>query len=287
MPELKAIYDSEDDIPESVEDFRSLFVEKGGKFELTGIGGIQTEGNVQRLERDIRKERDEHKATKSRLQGWGELGDDPTEIQAQLDRIPTLEAAAEGKLDKDKLDDEAKRLAEGIATTRLAPVQRDLKKAAKTIEDLTAENLALKTTERKREREDILRPLIVDAKILPEHQEDALLYAERHLERDEDSGNWFVKDGIDGLTAGATPKDWLAELVDKRPGWLPPNESGGARGSNRIGGHKGANPWASENWNVTEQTRIFREKGQDYAERLAKAAGTSIGGPRPMPARKT
>lgn len=41
------------------------------------------------------------------------------------------------------------------------------------------------------------------------------------------------------------------------------------------------NPWTDEHWNLTEQARIFRELGEEVARRMAKEAGTTLGGPRP------
>ena len=97
MTDYKAIYDSVDDIPESVDNFRELFTEKGGRFELTGFTGIKTEADVARIQAGAEKERNDHKATKEKFSIWSDL--DHAEVMAKLDRIPELEAAADGKLD--------------------------------------------------------------------------------------------------------------------------------------------------------------------------------------------
>jgi hypothetical protein len=41
------------------------------------------------------------------------------------------------------------------------------------------------------------------------------------------------------------------------------------------------NPWSAAHWNMSEQGRILREKGREYADRLASAAGTKVGGVKP------
>ena len=93
MPELKATYETKDDIPETV-DFRDLFTEKNGKFELTGIAGIQTDGNVARLESALQKEKNDHKDTKAKLGVWGELDhDDVQKVYANFE-IPDEQMAA-------------------------------------------------------------------------------------------------------------------------------------------------------------------------------------------------
>lgn len=72
--------------------------------------------------------------------------------------------------------------------------------------------------------------------------------------------------------------DTWAKSEEGKP-FLAPATGGGATGSERGGG--GANPWRADQWNVTEQGRVYKEDPAK-AERLAKAAGTTIGGPRPV-----
>lgn len=53
----------------------------------------------------------------------------------------------------------------------------------------------------------------------------------------------------------------------------------GATGSN--GGRNEPNPFSADAWNVTEQGQVVKADAAK-AERLAKAAGTTLGGPRPI-----
>lgn len=281
MMVLKDVHDKVDEIPA---EYRPLYTEKAGKWELTGIQGVKTTADVTRVQTALDKERDEHKTTKASLTAWGDLKHD--DVVAKLDRIGELEEAAKGKIDETKLEELAQKRAEAMVKSKLAPVERELKTTKRTLEELTTTNVALTTREHARAREDVIRPLLVELKITPEHHEDVLLYAERHLARADD-GTWSVKEGVQvggaALTTGSTPKDWLTELAAKRPGWMPGSQGGGARGSGpNFGGFGGgANPWSADGWNMTEQGQYVRTHGKDKAEAAAKAAGTKLGGPRP------
>jgi hypothetical protein len=43
------------------------------------------------------------------------------------------------------------------------------------------------------------------------------------------------------------------------------------------------NPWSHENWNLTAQGRYYQEHGAEKANRMAAAAGTTVGGQKPKP----
>lgn len=272
--ELKDVHDKLDEIPEP---FRPLYTEKDGKYELTGIKGVKTSADVARVQTSLDKERTEHKATKDRLAVWGDLKHD--EVQATLDRVSTLEEAAKGKIDEAKLEELAGKRAESLVKSRLSPVERENRTLKAKVEELTKTNADLLGAARARERDDLVRPLLVEMKIVPEHHEDVLVYAERHLQRNDD-GSWSTKEGLGGITAGAPPKDWLAELAAKRPGWLPASQGGGARGSGpTFGGFGGGlNPWSAEGWNMTKQGEYLRTHGREKAEAAARQAGTTLGG---------
>lgn len=268
---LKALVDNLDDVDEKYHD---LYTEKNGKFELTGIEGVKTQADVDRLQSALTKERNDHKAVRERL---GMLGDRKIEdVLAQLDRIPELEAAAAGKMDEEKIN----QIVETRIKTKLAPIERErdtlrnqLSEKDKLIEGYT-------TKERTRMIHDAVRSAAATSKVLPEALEDALMLAERVFEVNED-GKVTTKDNV-GVTPGVEPAVWFTDLQAKRPHWWGPSSGGGAGGGNRNGGGGGANPWTHEGWNMTEQGRILKEN-RTRAEQLAKAAGTTIGGQRPQP----
>lgn len=271
---LKAILDSIDDLPEDV---KKEYVERNGRFELqveiSGDIGVKSYTDFNNLNRALKKERDDHKAVKERISALGDR--DINEVVAQLDRIPELEAAAAGKLDDDKLN----QIVETRVRTKLAPVERErdtlrnqLGEHQKTLEEMSKK-------ERLRVVSDAVRQAAVQMKVLNEAMEDAQLLAERVFEVTED-GKVVTKDGV-GVTPGIEPSVWFTDMQSKRPHWWGPSAGAGALG-NRGAGNGGSNPWSADNWNMTEQGRIYREN-PSRAEQLAKAAGTTVGGQRPKP----
>jgi hypothetical protein len=112
--------------------------------------------------------------------------------------------------------------------------------------------------------------------VLDSALEDVGILAERVLMLDDD-GNVVTKDNV-GVTPGLTPEQWLTELQAKRPHWWGPTAGGGAGGGRQ--GPSGENPWSADNWNMTQQSAIYKQDPK-RAEQLAKQAGTTIGGKRP------
>jgi hypothetical protein len=113
--------------------------------------------------------------------------------------------------------------------------------------------------------------------------DDAVILAERQLEVLDD-GNVVTKDKV-GVTPGLDPLAWLQEMQSKRPHWWAPSQGGGA-GGNRGGGNDftGPNPFSNEHWNMTAQGKLVMTDPKK-AEKMATAAGTSIGGMRPKAAK--
>lgn len=268
MP-IEVTYDEKDDIPEQHVD---LYTEQGGKWVLTGVKGLKTTEDVAKLTTALEKERAAHKVTKGKLSAWD--GMDLDAVQAKLDRFDELEAAAGGTLDQAKIDEIVEKRVGAKLKAETAPLQRQIEKLTTANTALTGDVEAKSGKLRDYERKDTLRPLLTEFKVVPEHHEDVLMYAERHLTTTED-GKLVTKDGV-GVTPGMTPKDWLEEMVQRKPGWLPGSRGTGASGSG-VGGRGGPNPWAAENWNLTDQARYEREHGKEKAAAAAKAAGSHLG----------
>lgn len=87
-------YDDYDSIPAAV---KHLYRESGGKYVLIKAGEMKTVEDVTRVQEGLRKEREDHKATKRKLAQFNDM--DPDEVLEKLDRIEELEAAAAGKID--------------------------------------------------------------------------------------------------------------------------------------------------------------------------------------------
>jgi hypothetical protein len=274
MP-LEAIYEKEDEIPEA---HKELFTERDGKWELTGINGIKTTADVDRLNEALRKERTDHKGVKDKLAIWGDW--EHEDVNTRLNRIPELEAAAEaagkgGKIPEEKINE----LVEGRLAQQTGPLQRRIDELEK-LNGTQAESITgFEGKDRIRKIHDSLRAaMAVEPKVLDTAHEDVLMLAERVFDvTDEDLV--LVKDDV-GAIPGADAKQWLIDMQEKRPHWWPPSQGGGAGGSPNKGGNVGAsNPWATENWNITEQGKFVREHGLEKATAMAKRAGSHIGSP--------
>lgn len=265
---LKAVVDTLDDIPEAI---RDEYVERNGKYELQ-VEGMKTQADVDRLQTALNKERTDHKGLQSRV---SLLGDRKIEdVVKDLDRIPELEAAAEGKLDDEKINS----IVDTRIKSRLAPIERERDQLKTQVKELGGAVETYKSKDKTRTIHDKVRKAATKAKMAPEAIDDALLLADRVFEIEEGTDKVITRDGV-GVTPGLEPDAWLTDLKDKKPHWWGPSYGGGS-GGNRGGGSATSNPFTHDGWNLTEQGKLVTSD-RAKAEQLAKAAGTTIGGPRP------
>ena len=285
---LKAVYEKTDEIPEG---FGELYRERGGKFELTGIEGVKTQADIDRINQALVKERADHKAAKDELTvvktSLGEI--DPTTIQATLEeleeartRLATL--TAEGKIDETKIQDQIT----AAVTRAVGPVKRDLDAAQRQIEAekqktlaKDAENIKLQNSIKQDKIRSAIRDAVVAAKVLPTAVSDAVLVGEGMFELTE-AGTLVTKNDAD-VTPGLDPKEWAKDMMERRPHWWPASVGGGAgggRGGNETG--KG-NPWSREGWNVTAQGAYVRAHGAAKAGEMAARVGGTLGATKAAP----
>ncbi|MAD98770.1 MAG: hypothetical protein CMB99_15710 [Flavobacteriaceae bacterium] len=258
------------------EEFRSLYSEKDGKAVLTGISGIKTPQDVLNVQEALRKERENHSAAREALKPWKALGEDPAEIQAKLDRIGELEAAAEGKLDESAIQ----KLVEQRLGQKTAPLERQLKETTSNLEELKSENEKLKNTLVTRDRNDAIRSVATEMKVLPTAIADVELVAGLYLERDETTGEFIVKADANGVTPGADIRQFMKEMQKLRPHWWPQSQGGGAGGSKGTGDSED-NPWSKNGWSITKQGEYIKQNGMSKAQEAAKSVGSFVGATRP------
>lgn len=251
MP-LKVVHESVDDIPET---YRDLYSERGGKYVLTGVEGVKTQTDIDRLNQSLEAERQAHEQTKQKFSPWAEM--DHEDVISKLDKYPELEAAAADKLDDAKIDEIVERRVDGTIKSRTAPIDRARIAAEKERDELREENTVLKAEKSKRIIHDSVREALTKAKVLPEAFEDALMLAERIFEIQED-GTLLTKDQV-GVSPGIDPSSWLTEIQDRRPHWWPASQGGGSGGSGNSGGMAN-NPWSHENWNLTAPDRDWETR---------------------------
>jgi hypothetical protein len=269
---LKSTYDSIEEVPE---EFRSLYSDVNGTVRLVGIAGVKTQADIDTLTKSLNEERLAHKATKERLSVWGDLKHE--EVMQKLDKLPALEAASEGKFDEAAIEAAASKRAEGAIKMALGPVQRKADENAKKLEEALAEVQNLREEKVSRTISDEMRKAMAEAKVIPEAQEDVLLYA-RALFTVAEDGSVVTKDA-GGVSPGLPPKVWLSDMAQKRPHWWPLSVGGGARSSSSVSGK--SNPWSADGWNLTAQGAFLKEHGQERAKAMAEAAGTTLGKTRP------
>lgn len=268
---LKLILDSLDSLDSA---FHPLYTEKDGKFVLTGVEGMKTQADVDAVKTILQKERDEHKATKKKLEDFHSMNMSIDELQEKLDRIDELEAAAGGKLDEAKMNE----LVEARLKSKMAPLERELEKVRKDALEKDEKISGYETKERTRTIHDAVRQAAQKSKVIDTAFDDVLMLAERVFDVDE-TGSIITRDNV-GVTPGIAPDVWLSDMQNTRPHWWPASQGGGAKGSGGAGGFS-SNPFSADNWNMTEQGKLVRTD-RVKAEQMAKAAGTTIGGPRPV-----
>jgi hypothetical protein len=274
---LQLKYPKWEDIPA---EYVGLYTEVSGEFVLTGVVGLKTQVDIDKMQVGLTKERDEHKATKEKLHVWDGLNKE--EITKQLDRLAELEVVVKGSVPKDELDKKLDELTEARVRLRLAPVEREKAAMTEKVKTIETELMTLRTEKVRRMIHDKVRAAALTAKIIPEAEADTLLLADAVFEL-KDDGIVITKENPYGVTPGLSPEVFFTEMQEKRPHWWEKSVGGGGGGSHKSAGGAGNNPWAADTWNLTEQGRYVKANGMDKAAQLAKLAGTTIGGARPTP----
>jgi len=263
-------YDDEASIPKEV---KHLFRAEGDKFIIIPVGEIKTVADVNAVQEGLRKERNDHKDTKSKLSAYN--GMDPKEINEQLARIPELEAS-QGKIDEEKTN----QIVEARITARLAPVQNELKQAQNQIDAQTNKINEYETASTSRKIQDSLRE--AGSKLSKAGMND-FMHRSSYFEVQEGTNAVVTKEGIDGVIAGVTPDVYLTNIAEDTGHWYPAAQNANARGGKNAASAK--NPFTRENWNLTEQGKVYTEN-PDKATQLASAAGTTVGGGMPEEIKK-
>ena len=272
---LELFYNSKDDIPEGYAD---LYTEKGDKWVLTGIKGMKTTEDTDKLQKSLREERAAHKDTKDKLAKLGGADVDVDELVEKLDDYDDMKARLDagegGKVDDAKIDE----LVEARINRRLKPIERERDQLKSANETLTTENGELKGTINRGTVESKLRDLATGEKVIDSAMDDILFIGSNIFEIADD-GEIVTKAGVRGIDEGITPDVWLTDMKEKRPHWWPASQGGGA-GGGRDGTGSGTNPWSTKSWDIDAQAQLVMAD-RAKAERLAKAAGSKIGAVHP------
>lgn len=272
-----------------------------GTFVLSIEGhNFKTEEDVTRVQEALRKERDNHKETKTKLRAFGtidadglsdklarleEFGElDPGEVQDKLDKFVEMEAVfdADGNLKDEKIEALVNARAETRVKKAEREKERDVTKMQKERDELKTQLDDANSQITVLRNENIKRSIsgeiggAIDAieGFLPAAKKDAIALGEAlfHIE-----DNKVVARDSSGLETGTTPKDWLMASKETRPYWFGESKGGGSRPGRGTESTVGSdNPWSKDQWNFTQQSRIMRES-PEKAEKLAKAVGSRVG----------
>lgn len=267
MP-IKIQYDTVDDVPET---FAELYTERDGKYVLTGVEGMKTQKDIDNLAEALRKERADHKAIREKFSIFADK--DLDEIQTQLDSLPALLTELETLKDPSRDPANLDALVEARAKARMTPLERQLAELTGKYNTATGERDALNSRLVRKQIEDVVRAEALKTQVVSTALDDIIQIAGSIFEL-TDTGEVRTKDT--GLDASL----WFSEQKDKRPHWWPTTTGADADG-NRNGGGFPNNPWSPKHWNLTAQGQVVATKGRETAERMAAAAGSSLGARKP------
>lgn len=266
MDPLELQYDSLNVVPEA---FRGLYTERDGKAVLTGINGMKTQGDVDTVKEALRKERENHATTQNLLKPWNGLKAD--EVLPKLSRIAELEEAAKGKIDDTKIEE----IVGNRLKLKTGPLETQLNELTNTVKTKDEQIASLQGQLTSRMLKDIVVDAATKSKVHATAIPDVEFAAQAMMAFDE-TGKLVTKDGLAGIPAGLSMDEFLKVMFKQRPHWWPDSEGGGSKGG-QGGGFGNKNPWSKDHWNMTEQGKFLNEHGREAADRLARAAGVTVG----------
>lgn len=287
MATLRAQYDSQDDIPEA---YRPLYTERDGKFELTEVEGVKTQGDFDRFESALRK-RLTDATTKLESQG-GNAGlskDELREVFSDVVKTFIGDKGGQGNRGRGGQGDGSGGGSGGDGNGSSDPIMHDLERRLSAVE---AENKSLKAERDQFKNEATttkldtqLQRAALAAGVDPKTLDMVVRLTKDDFELDNE-GKAVVKldPSIKGVTPNAAPAEYYKTISQDEifTRFWPDSQGSGAGGSTSgSGGALGAdNPFSKAGWNKTKQAQLVRNNPSE-AERLAKAAGVGYGATRP------
>ena len=215
MP-IKAIYDMLEEVPEK---YRDLYTEQGEKWELTGVDGVKTQADIDRINAVRQKETTARKEAEKALRAFS--GVDADGLQDKLDELDRLRITG-GTVDSGKIEE---MVAQRVELDRKKHA-RDLEKIRGELDSATGQIAEYKERTTRAKIDGELTKACDAAGIRPEAREDVLLRRGNFSVTEE---GVVVTQEADGVKPGLSPSDWLAGQVEARPHWVAPNTPSGAR----------------------------------------------------------
>lgn len=272
--ELELGYETAEALTEAVGEMTiaDLFsaAEEGGPLTLSGLKGLKTQADVDKVMESLTKERSEHKTTKGEMSPWKALGKTAEEIQTAMDELEEIRLKLENTDDAEGLEEKIKTLAEARIRRELAPKERKISELETGTTEKDAKILELETTIINGKLRTALTDSALKAKVLDTAVGDSVIIGLSEFEVSEDGSIVNKESGLD-------TDAWFVDQKEKRPHWWPNSVGGGAQGGDAGGGGGGKNPWSVDGWNLTEQGAYLRAHGTEKANKMAKIAGSFIG----------
>lgn len=270
---LEIFYSNLENIPEK---FRELFTEKDDKWVLTGVKGLKTSEDIERLQKANRNERESHDETKQKLNKLLEVVGDktPEELQKNLDDFEDLSKSgvqsdnSDAKFTQEQIDEKI-----NIALERKErETSRIIAKLETERDSFSEENTHLKKDIKESTIRDVITKVSSDAGLLSSAIGDVQDIALRICDIDED-GKVIVREGqgdISGMDISTVIKE---EWVQSKSYFYEASKSGGGK-SNMGDSGLANNPFSKESQNLTEQSKMVKEN-PEKAKRFIASAGLS------------
>lgn len=240
---LTAIVPDLGDVPSQ---FHELYTERNGQFEMTGVEGMKTQGDVDRLQEALRKERINSGDLRTRVSAFGENTPETIEeLQSNLDetRIQLEAAGREGGPSPEDID----KMAESRVLARIKPLERQMKKQEAALLEITGERDVLKVDRNRStlvsavERAAQAKDIGVQKDVIASG--DIAAWGERHFEVVD---GLVVTRDVNGLTPGLSPEQAFQDIKEgnSRSYWFGPTVGAGASGGKGGADETGDNPFA-------------------------------------------
>lgn len=272
--ELADSYDNATDIPS---EHTALYIEKDGKHVLQ-LNGIKTQSDFDNYATALRARLADAAGDLKSVKTQGMTRD---EITAAIKDAATALANGDGR--KPKGDDKS---GDPELTLRVHDLEREL---ASTKEKLVSAETASDDAKKHATNTTIRNALsgaATKAGVLPGAVSGLVQLIASNFEQSQ-SGDIVTKlEGVSvqGVTPNTAPEPFMVAIqrsADFSHFW-PTSAGGGAnnQGGKGGGGNASDNPFSKDGWNLTTQSTLVRSDRAE-ADRLAKAAGTTVGGGRP------
>ncbi len=175
---LELMYEKKEDVPEA---HAELYTETDGKWQLTGINGLVTKDDVDKLNVALGKERTDHKETKKKVAVWADL--EKEKVDADLAELTELRAASEAgegtKDGKEKFEAGVKAAAEARIVAAKVISDRENADLKKVNGEQAEEIVGFKQANTVRTIIDDVRKATTTSKVIDTAVDDVLMFTTR------------------------------------------------------------------------------------------------------------